>query len=300
MGDPSPRTFPISDLVGRIGALEEAGGAWSLEAEEVRGLLGVGPEEFLRRIYAADRGGHPLVELGSATSRFSQDKIWEFVALVELFCGPGTEERLQDAGIFFTHPEQLEILGTFVAACSRAVREHAADGDEFSAMLSAFGSFERARTCYLEEHFRLDSLVEEAVEQYCAARSFGIPGLARRNARGLLGYFFQKHVLEPRDLFAGVSAILFEQAVREGYAEQPREEQGEAEGAARRGRVPDRLEQARRVLGLEDGPVTLPELKSQYKRLMKRYHPDLNPAGLARCQEITAAYSLPVACKRKS
>ena len=33
-------------------------------------------------------------------------------------------------------------------------------------------------------------------------------------------------------------------------------------------------------------------LKAQYKRLMKIYHPDINPQGLRRCQEITAAYAL--------
>ena len=58
---------------------------------------------------------------------------------------------------------------------------------------------------------------------------------------------------------------------------------------------PDRssvLAQARRSMNLEGRALTPPLLKSQYKRLMKIYHPDINPQGLRRCQEITAAYSL--------
>jgi curved DNA-binding protein CbpA len=49
---------------------------------------------------------------------------------------------------------------------------------------------------------------------------------------------------------------------------------------------------ARRLLGLEGGTLDLRRLKSRYKTLMKIYHPDLNPQGLRRCQEINAAYSL--------
>jgi hypothetical protein len=88
--------------------------------------------------------------------------------------------------------------------------------------------------------------------------------------------------------------------VREGYAERPREEQdeqaeaGSGGGSGPRGSELARLERARRVLGLDNRPLTLPVLKSRYKRLMKQYHPDVNPAGLARCQEITAAYSVVV------
>lgn len=310
MGDAQSTASRLSILIQRIGFLEEADRGWSLGSEEIRELLGIAPEEFLRGIYAADRKGHPLVDLAAATTRFSQDNIWEFVALVELFCGTRTEDRLQRAGIFFTHPEQLEILGTLVARGSRSVREHAVDADEFSAMLAAFGSLERARACYLEEHFRLDALIDEAAQQYCAGRRFDIPELARRNARSLLRFFIQKHVLEPRDLFARVSAALFDQAVREGYAERPRAEEGRAgrRGTGRRGagrpggrgsgeghgRELSQLERACRVLELEERTLTPALLKSQYKRLMKRYHPDLNPAGLARCQEITAAYSVVV------
>ena len=34
------------------------------------------------------------------------------------------------------------------------------------------------------------------------------------------------------------------------------------------------------------------KLKIKYKNLIKRFHPDINPNGLRRCQEINAAYSI--------
>ncbi|MBN1836935.1 MAG: J domain-containing protein [Spirochaetales bacterium] len=304
MGDAQSVTVSLSPLLERIGVLEELEGGWSLSAEEIRELLGIRPEQFLRTIYAADRSGHPLVGAAAATARFSQENIWEFVALVELFCGSRTESRLQEAGIFLTHPQQVELMGIFIAVCSRAVRARAVDSREFSAMLAVFGRFERARACYLDQHFPLEELIESAVEQYCAGRRFGIPTLARRNARGLLGYFFQKHLLDRHRLLSGVSAALFAQAVREGYAQRPRAQGGGTRagaaagaggpgGADRPGSVgPTALERARGLMELGVGPLDPAVLKRQYKRLMKRYHPDVNPAGLRRCQEINAAYAL--------
>lgn len=299
-GSLGPGSSRLDAVVERIRGLEATGRAWRLDAEEIRELLGVEVGEFYRKIYAADRARHPLVSLAAATASFSQDNIWEFVALVELFCGDSAERRFQGAGVFFPHPEQLELMGTFILNASRTARDHRLDSGEFSAMLAAFGSFERAHRCYLDEHFNLEGLVDAAVEQYCSPRQFSIPALARRNARALLEYFFQKHVLEPRELFAGTRASLFEQAVREGFAEPPAPGRpgpgfGGPGGTAFEGTPePSPFERARRIMGLEGRPLTLPVLKRQYKGLMKRYHPDVNPAGLKRCQEINAAYALMV------
>jgi len=293
----------LGSLIERIRLVEESAGEWTLSSDEIRDLLGIESADFYRRIYAADQSAQPLVGLSAAVELFSQENIWEFVALVELFCGGGAELLLEEAGVFFTHPEQLEIMGTLVAVASEAVRRHGVDREQFSAMLLALGSYERARRCYLEEHFALEGLIDAAVEQYLEGRRFGIPGLARKNVRRLLLYFLQKHVLEPKTLFARVRAALFEQAVREGYARAPgaqRRGAGRAAGAGAgdqgragaAGPVQPPLERARQVMELGGSPFSLPDLKRQYKRLMKRYHPDLNPAGLRRCQEINAAYAL--------
>jgi hypothetical protein len=280
-------------VIDRIRDMVSSGQSWSLDAAEIRELLGVNNEDFYRRIYAAEAGGHPLISLSAATGGYSQENIWEFVALIELFCGGETEARLEQAGIFFSHPEQLEILGIFLTEAAGAVRHHDVDSKEFSAMLRAFGSYERARDVYLEEYFPLTRLISRVAAVYCGGRSFGIPELAEANAERLLQFFFQKHVLEARSVFAVLIDQLLRQAVAEGYAaEQADTRRGGGQAGAG---IPDRssvLQKARRSMNLEGRALTLPLLKGQYKRLMKIYHPDINPRGLRRCQEITAAYSL--------
>ena len=280
-------------VIDRIGELEGYGEPWSLEAGEVRQLLGVSSEDFFRRIYAADRRGHPLITLDSATGSYSQENIWEFVALVELFCGAETEERLEQAGIFFSHPEQMEILGVFLSETAAVLRLHQVDSEQFAAMLRTFGRFERARDVYIQEYFHLDQLIHRAAEAYCAARTFTIPGLARANVRELIEFFFRKHVLQTRSIFAVLIDRLLRQAEAQGYATEEARAGGNQERAGTGVSDPSsHLRRASRAMSLEGQLLSLPLLKSRYKRLMKIYHPDINPQGLRRCQEITAAYSL--------
>ena len=280
-------------VIDRIGELEGYGEPWSLEAGEIRDLLGVSSEDFFRRIYAAESRGHPLISLDSGTASYSQENIWEFVALVELFCGSDTEARLEQAGIFFGHPEQMEILGLFLSETAAVLRLHQVDSEQFAAMLRTFGRFERARDVYIQEYFPLDELIERAAEAYCSARTFTITGLARANAKGLIGFFFRKHVLQARSIFAVLIDRLLRMAAAQGYAreDEPSTDQQERVGSGASD-PSSQLGAARRVMSLENRPLSLPLLKSQYKRLMKIYHPDINPNGLRRCQEITAAYSL--------
>ena len=81
-------------VIRRIGEIEGLGEPWFLDATEIRELLGINNEDFYRRIYAAATGDHPLISLSSATGKYSQENIWEFVALIELFYGGETEGRI--------------------------------------------------------------------------------------------------------------------------------------------------------------------------------------------------------------
>jgi hypothetical protein len=281
--------YSPAPVIERIGELERSGQVWRLTASEVRRLLGLDSASFHQRLYAAEKAGDRLVGLSSAAGSFTQENVGELVSLLELFCGPGVERELERAGIFFSHPEQLELMSSFLGAAGESLAAHRLEESEFSAMLAAFRSFERSRQVYREQYFPLRDLEEEAVRRFCSVRSFRMPELARANARWLLDFFFRKHVLDVETLFAPLHERLREQAVREGYVEPPpREEARGGRGSA----ASTPAAHARRLLGLEEGRLDLARLKSRYKLLMKIYHPDLNPQGLRRCQEINAAYTL--------
>jgi hypothetical protein len=295
--DTAGRAPSAQPLIERIRAQEQTGKVWNLRAAEVRELLGLDSAAFYRRIYAAERAGNRLVGLAFVGERYSQENVGELVSLLELFCGREAEQQLYAAGIFLPHAEQRELMGAFLNVAAEAVRGHRLETGEFSAMLRAFGSFERARRVYREQYFPMEPLTAEAIRRYGSTRVFGIPDLALANARRILQLFFRKHLLEPEDLFAPLFERLREQAVLEGYAQQS-ESYGQPGGRSRTTRgaepkVPMKpVLEARRAMGLEGRALDLTLLKSRYRELIRIYHPDINPEGLRRCQEINAAYSL--------
>jgi hypothetical protein len=169
---------------------------------------------------------------------------------------------------------------------------HLYKADEVSAMLRSLRGFDAARAAYLASHFGLKDLIERAVGQYCGGRRYAIPSVARGNVRRLIELYFRRHVLSEAALFAGLSQRIFRQAVEEGYVRQERRAgAAAAEGADDPWDERDALEAARRTLGVSGLPLSRRLLRERYRGLMKRFHPDVNPAGLEKAKEINAAYS---------
>ena len=282
-----PARTALADLITEIRRQEDAGSAWKLAPADLQRLLGLTPERYCQEIYGAQVAGHPLLSLAQASATFSQASVLPLVSLLEHLCGAGAEAALERAGIFFSREQQAELSAEFLSAAAREVGAHHFQADEFTAMLRTFGSAAQARQVYLDHFFDLAALQRRAARRYCAARDFTIPGLALRNAEGVLRFLFAKHVLRAELIFGALRGAFAAAAAGAGYADDARQR----ERRPRRDAAPSAAEQARRALGLGPGPLTLERLKDRYKQLLKRFHPDVNPHGLQRCQEITVAYS---------
>ena len=279
--------------------MEQAGTPWRVSAPELAELLGLELVELYRRAYEAQRGSSPPIGLSSAADGFDQENVVELLRLLELFHGAQAEPALAGAGVFLPHEHRLEIIETFLSLGAAEVAGHVVDRAEFAAMLRALGRYETARDEYLREHFSVEGMVERAVESYCASHPFGIPSLGRRNVRGIIELYFARHVLSAEAILGGCIVQLLEQARREGYVRA-----AAARGGPKRARAGERqrpagdtegmleLRASLAALDLRSCPMGSEELRARYRALMKRYHPDLNPAGLERAKAINAAYAL--------
>ena len=280
----------LADLIDEIERQEQAGRSWRLTPTHLQRILGLSPERYYQEIYGAQMAGHPLIELSLALEPYSQASAPSLVAVLEHLCGAGAESALERAGVFLSHEQQAEIMAEFLSAAAEAVREHRFDDETFAAMLRTFGRFPEARRVYLDHFFDLDDLQERAARRYCAGRAFTLPDLALANAREVLRMFFAKHVLRRRSIFASLHDAFRRATISAGFAEA-----GPSRGQRARRQAPEQPErsaaaQARRAMGLGPEPLTVRGLKARYMLLIKRYHPDVNPQGLVRCQEVTAAY----------
>lgn len=296
-------------------AQQKESGRWELSADTVRELLGIDHADFYRRIYEEAMRGNRMVDLSMTTARFRQENVGELVTLLELFEGTTAEQELERAGIFFSHETRFEITSRLLRRAGEAAAAHTVDRAAFEAMLGRLGAYRRARGRYLDEYFSIADLIADTAREYVEFTGYPEPELAVANVRDLLERYFSRHVLERETVLAAVCVALFEIAVEVGAVRRPEEEWAEEERERREGdrrdhagfggatdgrragerrRGTDPLRQAREVMELEpdDGPLSTSRLKAQYKALMKRYHPDVNPRGLRACQRINEAYSL--------
>jgi hypothetical protein len=280
----------LAPLVDRIRELSQEGSPWALPAGEVARLLEIDVTELYRRVYAASLGERALVSLSVAVDSFGPGDGPELVSLLELFYGPEARRALARAGLFLPHEERVEILRCFLEVAAFRITSHNPDPARFKAMLKVFGRFETAAQTYLGELPSMEDLAGEAAKVYCRTRTFAIPALARATVEGTLRAYIQRKVLRSDTVYAPLRARLAGLAMREGYSAETRRPPRDEDPAV--DVVDTRLGEARACLGLNGQPLTAEALRSRYRGLMKRFHPDVNPAGLARCQEINAAYAL--------
>jgi len=262
-----------------IAARIDEDGGWSLSSDEAIACLGIAAVDYWRAVH----GLRDKVGMFDAVDGFTQDTVGDLVTIAEGLFGPRAEQAMAGAGAFIPHAHRVDLLADLFSRAESFAAAHEIREEELSAMRRFAGSLAGALRIYLDEYADPSLLVAQAAEAFSASRGSGEPG--RASAARFLRELFSRHVVDRRALFAGLERKLRERAGRLGFADQQEED--------RRGRRPaGRLAWALEVLGLPTGPLGYEMLRRRYRELIMRFHPDVNPAGLERCKDITAAYSL--------
>ncbi len=328
MADASAQIHHVTDEMVR--QFRESG-TWRLRADDIRRLLGLDHATFYQRVYEAAQRRGGTVEVSTATQTFDPGAAGELVGLLELFAGSEAENALARLGAFLPHEYRVDLTQTLLETAHEWAGRHSVDVAAFRQMLRTFGSYERARDIYFAEFFSQDELLQEAATRFAETFPVGLPELGRRTAAAVLDRLFRSHILEIQTVFASIGVRLFEIAVEEGFARRPEDEYfkreagfggGRGAGAggtggawsagdraradhstgadsdgtgadwAGRDGAASRVAWACSILELDPRSVTVGAVKRSYKRLMLRYHPDVNPRGLRIAQRINHAYSV--------
>lgn len=266
-------------LARTIAARVDENGAWSLSSDEAIACLGIAPVDYWRAVH----GLRDRVGMFDAVDGFTQDSVGDLVTITEGLFGQRAEQAMAEAGVFIPHPHRVDLLADLFSRAESRAAAHEIRDEELTAMVRFAGSLAGALRIYLDEYADPALLIAQAAEAFAASHGSGEPG--RASAARFLRELLSRHIVDRRALFAGLERRLHEAADRLGFAD-PREEHG------RGSRTVGRMAWAREVLGLATGPVAYDTLRRRYRELIMRFHPDVNPAGLERCKDITAAYSL--------
>lgn len=285
---PSPEPV-LQDILKQL----EGGTPWQLPIDRIPDLLDIDHAEFYRSVYAAVSSPGGTVDYSTLTQTFNQERVGELLGVLELVCGPQAEEECTSFGLFIPHAQRAELTLILLETARLEAAEHRVEQDAFVAMLRTFRFFERARDTYFAEYFSVTQLIRTAAERFVQDRSFRFPDLALQSAGDVLERMFGSRILELQSLFWSIGEALFDIAVAAGYA-QRHEEKTRADGwTDHEQSSSDRLVLwAHSVLELDPDHSDRSMIKRAYKRLMLRYHPDVNPHGLDKARDINRAYSV--------
>lgn len=267
-------------------------GRWQITMDELERLLGTGDHvAFYRTAYKAGVAGH---------MKFNEASAGELVTLLEtLGCGDAAA-RMRKAYLRIDHEDQIELTATLTRVWAAAVVRHTPRIKEFEQMLSVLRTYTRAYSTYCETYFDPQELINDASEAWLegdlrapkqAGKRLAEEYLWRVTRRGLVGL----------DTIAPALVDLLRAVARNaGYLPQLDEEASGGPRKSTRGRSrrtePDRATEDRaaalRILGMHSYPPEEGQLKRRYRELMRRFHPDLNPAGLEKAKRITWAYGV--------
>jgi hypothetical protein len=274
----------MNGLVEHIATLVDEAGGWEISSEDAAERLGVDAVRFWRAVHdVQDR-----ISFADAIDGWSQETVGDLVTVLEHLLGPGPEEEMIRAGLFLSSPLGIELIEELLFRARRMGAAHEIRAEEFAAMLRHTGTVRAAVDIYLDEYTAVDELVDGAAESFRVLHD--MPPRARATARRYLARMMARHVVDRRGLLTGLVERLRLEAARLGFVDP--EDRARGPAASGTGEESSRRAWARRVMGIDGPGISAEALRSRYRRLMMRHHPDVDPAGLERCKDVNSAYAL--------
>ncbi len=276
----------MTTLVERLCELSDDEGCWSISSEEVMKLLAARPVRFWRAVHEA----RDKISFAEAIDGWTQDTVGDLVTVLEALTGESAEEKMTRAGLFVPYTLGIELTEEVVFRARKLAAAHEVRMDELAGMLRHTGNVRAAIGIYLDEYADLDELFDSSVESFIALQ--GLPLRGRATARRYLATMLKRHVLDRGGLLVGLAERLRLAAAQLGYVDpedQPGAREQPSAGSQRRA---DRRAWAREVMGVDGMICSAEDLRLLYRKLMMRYHPDVDPRGLERCKDVNAAYAL--------
>jgi len=288
----------LAALIDHLVDSREESGEWSISPEQVAALLGLDQVTLWRTVH----GARDRIVFADAVDGWTQDTVGDLVTVLESLYGPEVENQLTRAGLFLPWPLGIGLIEELLFRCRRYAAAHEVATDELESMLRHTGSVRKSVGIYLEAHVDIEPLVDECAESFRVMH--GLPPAAAITASAWLRRMLDRHVLDRQNLVVGLQERLWIAAAQMGFIDPEDQrrlhEAGEADeagdaGPAAGSREPSRHAWARKVMGFSDGRFSAETLRSRYRELMMRYHPDADPTGLERCKDVNVAYSLLIA-----
>ena len=289
MMSPEEQKTGLEHLLDLIRQKTDESGNWTLTDKQIAGTLGLSPADFYTKIYNHE---NPLVS--AALDKINQEETGLLITLLEALGFNAAEKMFWERGYFIPYDKGTDIEETVISLLAWKVRNHSFYYREFLDMLRHFRSVRKPLELYIDQFFPIQPILEEAADDFLMRNPETDPLTGWYTVLRYLKMLEQRKILVPRDFLYPLWEPLIAFAKSEGFEPEWIRERPEPSGGQSRTdprtRAIEERQGALRIFGFSS-EFTKEDLKIRYKQLMKQYHPDINPSGLKKSQEINAAYA---------
>jgi hypothetical protein len=267
-----------------------ANGSWSITVDELEAVID--PVTLYRAVYELKLIGRDVYDLASAG---------ELVNLLERAAAPDAESRMRAAGLFLSHDDRIDLTARFVRFVRRAIVLHLPDPEIFRGMVTHLRRYDIAEQTYCDTYLSITPIIETCAAEHAEDRESS--GVLQLTAKWYLRTLVDRQIVVLSDLGPALFELLRAIGRQEGALPRIEADDGGAEAGAGQGAEDrdkaagayserDERRAALAVLEIDSWQVSRAEIQGQYRRLMRRFHPDVNPDGLEMAKRINTAYAV--------
>ena len=253
-------------------------GSWTLSLNELEALID--PVTLYRAVYELKLIGRDAYTSSSAG---------ELVGLLERAVAPDAELQLRDAGLFLGHDDRISLTERFVRHVRRAIVLHIPDPEMFRGMVRHFKRYGIAEQAYCDTYLSMEPIIDACSTEHAEGRESA--AVHQLTAKWYLRTLVDRRIIVPADLGPALFDLLRSIGRQEGALPRIAADDQGATAGAQAGIVDDRAG-ALALFELRPAYPSRAEIQSRYRRLMRRFHPDINPEGLDMAKRINAAYAV--------
>jgi len=257
-------------------------GSWTLSPNELETLTD--PVTLYRAVYELKLIGRDVYTPSSAG---------ELVGLLERAVAPDAEFQLREAGLFLSHDDRIGLTERFVRHIRRAIVLHVPDPEMFRGMVDHFRRYDIAEQTYCDTYLSLEPIIDACSTEHAEGRESST--VHQLTATWYLRTLVDRRIIVLSDLGPALFDLLRSIGRQEGAlpgiaADDQGPDPWAAAGAP--GGIEDDRAAALALFELRPSHPSRAEVQSRYRRLMRRFHPDINPDGLDMAKRINAAYAV--------
>ncbi len=215
---------------------------------------------------------------------FDKDNLEELKGLLEYFCRKDFIKFFSKWGIFFNQEELYDWMEFYVSIFLSSLVNHKINLESLKISLMGCKDPNDGFAFYCNNHIDEESILEKAVELFLKEKKIKKNELNIYYLKKYINTCYEKKILTTEFLYKDFYNLLYNEAIKNNFISDKKKKKFID---CRNPRLKHFLE----IFEIHRLPESKEELKKIYYNLIKKYHPDTNPAGLEKTKLIIETYS---------